>query len=859
MITVPAFSLVLLVGASGCGKSTFGARNFRPTEIVGSDHCRGVVSDDETDQSASREAFDLLYHIAGVRLRRGLLTVIDATNVRPDSRRPLLELARAHDALAVAIVFDVTERDCIARNAARGGRDFGPHVVRTHCRELRASLRHLRSEGFRYVHVLEGLEEPNRTRVERTPLWTDRRGETGPFDIIGDVHGCGDELEALLARLGYSPDGASGPYRHAAGRRAVFLGDLVDRGPRVVDSARIVMDMVGAGSALCVPGNHDLKLLRHLRGRPVKVSHGLEASLAQLEALPAEAREAFVERYCEFVDALVSHFVLDGGKLVVAHAGMKEEYQGRASTRVRDFALYGETTGESDEFGLPVRLDWAAAYRGAAAVVYGHTPCPEAEWLNGTMNVDTGCVFGGKLTALRYPERELVQVPARCAYVRSPRPLASAAGTAPAQEGAAAGPSLQWRHDELLDLADVHGKRVIETRLSHPVTVPAEHAAAALEVMSRFAVDPRWIIYLPPTMSPAAASKRVDCLEHPDEVFRYFREHGVKRVVCEEKHMGSRAVIVACRDEAAAGRRFGTAARLGACLTRTGRPFFEDPATEGALLARLRAAFERAGLWTELDTDWACLDAEVLPWNARARALVEDLYAPVGEAGAATLRAARGSAGSALARGVDVGALSEGLARHAAAVDRYREAYRRYCWEVQGLEGLRVAPFHLLATEGKVHADREHVWHLSMLARLAEADPTSFRATVWREVDLESESSTAAATAWWEESTAAGAEGMVVKPWTFVARDAEGLVQPALKCRGREYLRIIYGPTYLEPGSLDRLRVRRLGLKRSLALREFALGVEALERFVRGEPLRRVHECVFGVLALESEPVDPRL
>jgi protein phosphatase len=207
--------------------------------------------------------------------------------------------------------------------------------------------------------------------------------------------------------------------RHPAGRKAVFLGDLVDRGPRIPDVLKLVMDMVESGSAICVPGNHDVKLLRKLRGKNVQITHGLAESLSQLEAEPPEFRE----KVAGFLDSLISHYVFDDGKLVVAHAGMKESMQGRGSGKVREFALYGETTGETDEFGLPVRYPWADDYRGRAMVVYGHTPVPEPQWLNRTINIDTGCVFGGQLTALRYPERELVSVPAARVYCEPSKPF----------------------------------------------------------------------------------------------------------------------------------------------------------------------------------------------------------------------------------------------------------------------------------------------------------------------------------------------------------------------------------------------------------------------------------------------------
>ncbi len=705
-LTLPALSLVVLVGPSGSGKSTFARRHFLPTEIVSSDFCRGAVSDDENDQSATADAFDVLRYVAGKRLAAGRLTVVDATNVRREDRAALVDLAREHDVLPTAIVFDLPDAVCHERNAARADRNLGPHVVRNQALAMRRSLRGMRREGFRQYHVLRSVAEVEAAEIERQPLWTDRRGEAGPFDIIGDVHGCYGELVALLEKLGYAVDRGTGvppassssesadrgrdaraTVTPPSGRTAIFLGDLVDRGPDSPAVLRLVMSMVAAGTALCVPGNHDVKLMRKLRGKDVQVNRGLAETLEQMAGEP----EAFGREAADFIDSLVSHYVLDGGRLVVAHAGMKQRYVGRASGRVRDFALYGETTGETDSFGLPERLDWAAEYRGPAAVVYGHTPVPAAQWLNGTINLDTGCAFGGRLTALRWPERELVSVGAKREYAAPAKPFLC--------EAASGGPSAQQAHDDLLDLSDVTGKRRIETRLRRGITVRAENAAAALEVMSRFAADPRWLIYLPPTMSPCVTSRLPDLLEHPAEAFGYFRENGVSNVVCQEKHMGSRAVLTVCRDAASAAGRFG----------------------------------------------------------------VEDAKAGV-----------------------------------------------------------------VVATSCKM-------------------------------IDLSDPTAEAEGVAWWEELTGRGGEGTVVKPLDFIVTNERGLVQPAVKCRGREYLRIIYGPEYTAPANLERLRSRGVSRKRGLAVSEFALGVEALERFVRREPLRRVHECVFAVLAMESEPVDPRL
>jgi protein phosphatase len=847
-LEVPELSLVLLVGASGSGKSTFARMHFLPTEVLSSDFCRGLVSDDENDQAATGPAFELLHFIAAKRMEAGRLTVVDATNVKREDRAPLVALARRYHFLPVAIVFNLPERLCQDRNRGRPDRDFGPHVVRNQTRELRRSLRSLRKEGFRQVHVLGSPEAVETASIARTPLWNNRRAEHGPFDVVGDVHGCCDELEQLLAELGYA-SGADGAYAHPEGRRAVFVGDLVDRGPRNVDTVRLVQAMVEAGSALCVPGNHDMKLVRKLRGRDVQITHGLDRTLAELEALTEEERNEIRD----FLDGLVSHYVFDDGKLVVAHAGMKEEMQGRGSGKVRDFALYGETTGETDEFGLPVRWNWAAEYRGKAIVVYGHTPVPEPEWLNRTINIDTGCVFGGRLTALRYPEKELVGVPAAATYAEPAKPFLPEEVAAPAL-------TAQQREDELLDVEDVLGKRIVQTRLARSITIREENAIAALEVMGRFAANPKWLVYLPPAVSPSETATAPELLEHPAEAFAYYRQAGVPKVVCQEKHMGSRAVVVVCRDADAARRRFGVVDEgFGTCYTRTGRRFFDDDELETALLAPVRDAAERSELFERLGTDWLLLDCELMPWSAKAQELLRHQYAAVGAA--ARLGLAETVVALEAANGRLDGEVEALLGRtrvRAEDATRFVDAYRRYCWPVRTIDDLRLAPFHLLASENAVHVDRDHLWHMQTLAELCAADDL-LHPTAHLAVDTTDPESERAGTAWWTDLTERGGEGMVVKPLEFLARGRRGLVQPALKTRGREYLRIIYGPEYTDAANLERLRARGLGRKRSLAIREFALGIEALERFVRGEPLRRVHECVFGVLALESEPVDPRL
>jgi polynucleotide kinase-phosphatase len=866
-LPIPTMSLVLLVGTSGSGKSTFAAQHFGRFETLSSDVFRGLVSNDENDQAATGAAFDALKHIAATRLRAGLLTVVDATNVQPEARRDFVKLAREHDVLPVAIVLDVPEALCVARNAARPGRDFGADVIRRQQGQLRRGLKGLGKEGFRRVHVLHGEDEIAAATIVREPLLNDRRDEHGPFDVVGDVHGCRSELEALLGRLGWSlvRDDAGRPVdaTHPEGRRALFLGDLVDRGPDTPGVLRLVMGMVRNGHALAVPGNHEDKLVRALDGRKVQTGHGLAETLAQL----AEEPEAFRTEVREFCRGLVGHLVLDDGQLVVAHAGLKEQYQGRASGRVRSFALYGDTTGESDEYGLPVRLPWADDYRGSATVLYGHTPTVDAEWVNNTMCLDTGCVFGGKLSALRYPEREVVQVDAERVHHEPAKPLeplrASATGVDGTDGGRASGPAgrpaaapaAPRRVPGLLPIEDVTGKQVVETRHHGRVGIRAENAAGALEVMSRFAVDPRWLPYLPPTMSPVATSALPDHLEHPDEAYAYYRGQGVDTVRMEEKHMGSRATVLLTRDPA---RFDAPAGWRGVVTTRTGRSFF-DEADTATFLTRLDAAVEAAGLWAELDSDWVLLDGEVLPWAVKAEGMIRDWYAEVGAAAAGAFPATLAALAAARDAGVDVTDLLARTEQRAVDAGAYTASWRRYAAPATGIDDVRFAPFQVLAAEGQTFAERPHGWHMEVAGRLADAGPEVVRPTRSLLVDVRDDTSRAAGVDWWQELTGAGGEGAVVKPESNLTRGPKGLVQPGVKVRGREYLRIIYGPEYTQPANLARLKDRDLGHKRSMALREYALGLESLARFVEREPLWRVHQPVFGVLAMESEGVDPRL
>ena len=851
-ISIPEFSLIMLVGATASGKSTFARKHFSDTEIVSSDHCRALVSDDPTNQTVTPQAFAILHAIVEARLQNRRFTVVDATNLQPHARRPIIDIARRHDCRITVIAFDLPVQMLIQRNDLRNDRSIPNHVVNRQHRDMRSAIRSIHREGIRSIHTIRTKEDADQATVTLHTMRSNRNHLTGPFDIFGDVHGCHEELYALLEKLGYSlTDDTNGKTaQHPDGRTAVFVGDLVDRGPGADLVLELVANMVEAHSALSVMGNHEDKLIRTLRGNPTQITHGRQRTMDSLETRTPEFRQ----RIQQFLQNLPPHITLDAGKLAIAHAGILPEYIGRQSSRIRQFCMYGETTSETDEWGLPVRYNWAQNYHGNTKIVYGHTPVAEPAWYNNTINLDTGCAFGGALTALRYPEDQIVSVPAVRVHYESHKPL-------PTIEESPK-PGRQPDHFRL-NLNETTSAQTVRTELAGTVTISPEHTAAALEIMSRFAADPRWLAYIPPTISPCLTSTRDNMLEYPTEAFEYYRQQKISHVICEEKHMGSRGIIIIAKSTQAILEKFGIQSdNPGICYTRTGRNFFLDPELETAFLERVQAAVTKAGIWSTLDTDWLILDTEIMPWSLKADGLLRAQYAATGAAADLNLKKANAAIQQAAGRGAEPQQLQEIADRfqlRSDAVQDYISSYRSYCWNVEELSDIKVAPFHLMASQGAAHHKRDHQWHLDIGRALNTADPGLFIATQSIVVDLNDPDQEAVATHWWETITQQGAEGMVMKPLQFTATSNGHTVQPAVKCRGKQYLRIIYGPEYDLPENLPRLKHRNLRFKRALASREFALGIEGLQRFVNDEPLQHTHQCAFGVLALESEPIDPRL
>jgi protein phosphatase len=851
VIRVPTGAMVLLVGPTSSGKSTFAAKHFKGSQIQSSDFFRQLVADDAESGEASDDAFAVLHDVVYRRLARRLTTVVDASNLQREHRGEFLSIAKKNHAPVHVIAFDVRFKDLLARNAARPN-PRKEHIVQRHHQMLRSVIGDLKKERHDDLIVLTA-RAAEAASIEIVPSAVDFSALSGPFDVIGDVHGCYDELLDLLDRMGWRvEDRATGlePGRfvlsHPESRRLVFVGDLVDRGPKPLECVRLVMDAVASGVSLCVPGNHDDKFMRWLQGRTVTVAHGLEVTVAAAKDLPSE--HPFRKEVIRFFRALPSHVVLDGGKLVVAHAGLKESLHGRAGRSLRDRTMYGETTGEEDENGLPIRSDWAADYEGKTAVVYGHTPCVEAVWRRNTIDIDLGCAFGGALAGLRWPERDVVTVLARQSYAEAGRPMVDFRAIDEAEKAKVAVAN---------DARSILEGFTLETRSHGSVKVMPDMAAPAFEVMARFCHDPRWLCFMPPTTATVPAATSGDVLERVEDALQHFVDQGDPRVCIEEKHMGSRATVVIARSAEVAKRRFGDDTKVGVVHSRHLRPFFPKAEQEAEFVARLSKVVDAAGLWSHLDTDWLVLDGEVLPWSAKAETLLRDVFAATATAGLAFEERFSKLLFEAGERGVpEVDAMFQSSFARLEDLRAFRMAYRPFCEDGFDRMAISFAPFRILASEGRVLAETPE-WHLSTIQKMVDAGDGFVTATRHRVGDPNDDAFRAEAVTFMSMLETEGKEGVVVKPTAFMPGNKK--MAPAMKVRGSEYLRLIYGPHYLRPENIDRLRKRNTRKKLALARQGLAASIEAMERFVAAEGIDRVREALFAAMAVSQDRVDPRL
>ncbi|WP_323856358.1 polynucleotide kinase-phosphatase [Rossellomorea marisflavi] len=861
-IVIPHAGIVLLIGPSNSGKSTLLRElveqdTLFPSEIVSSDEFRKLVGDVEfidwkerpkeeadslydTYQQISKEAFGMMDAVIGARCRMNKLTFVDATHLHPDDRKRYIAMAKENHVPVLALILDTDQDQLLERDLHR---DIprGKRRIKQQYQVFKREKRFVKKEGYRAIYTVRPSDSVEWIRGAN-PLELDvGKG----VDIIGDVHGCFDELIELLVKLGYE-ENEEGLYIHPDGRTFLSLGDIMSRGPKSFETMTFFHRHVERGLAQMIDSNHGWKIARYLGGRNVTLSHGDEWIAETLERYEAEHGEEeaneLKETWRSFLLRAPSHLVLKQNAVpvaVCAHAGIKDEFIGKQSHAISDFCRYGDTEGFHED-GRPVRKDWTVHHHNSLLILWGHDPKPKPLMMNNTLNIDQGVVFGGELTAYRYPERTLLSVKGKTDY--------SGSDSNPLEE-------LAKKRLHPPNIARFLNGYSVETETYGEVVIPKEQIIPTIDAVSHYTVPVEELIYIPPTMSPTPKASTIDgFLEHPQDAIDYYRSLGINRMVAEKKHMGSRGILLLFKDEEAGERVIGRRT-LGVIYTRTGRRFFQED-VEGRVLQSLQESLEKDGYFARYGTDYVLLDAEIMPWNLKAKELIHRQYAHVSEQ--ALMDRGRLTEKLAAAVGEHDG-ISAWLTEyeeklHHAGV--FKDVYETYCWDVESLEDIQIAPFHVLAHSGETFFDQPHTWHMEKNREFALLSPL-FVETEFKVID--DEASEQDVIDWWLEMTADGHEGIVIKPETFLARSKGKLVQPAIKVRGQKYLHIIYGMDYTEPGNLDRLRKRNVSKKQKLALRQFALGLEGIRRFVDGESLERIHECALGTLASNADPVDPRL
>lgn len=862
-IQLPYAGIVLLVGPSNSGKSTWLKQliedeTIRPSEVVSSDDYRKLVGDvehidwkghppDEADtlyeayQDISTEAFALMTSLIEARARLNKLTIIDATHLYASDRKTYIELARRLHQPIYALVLDVEQHTLLERDQQR---DFprGGRRVKQQVQVFNREKRSMKREGFDQLHIVADVEKVELVRQMNNPLHIS--ADHG-IDVIGDIHGCFDEFIELLGRLGYIQN-EEGLYVHPEGRTFLSLGDIMSRGPKSLDTILFFIRHVEAGVAKMIDSNHGWKVLRWLEGRNVTMKHGDELFVEELHAFEeengAELTEALKSSMKRLLKHAPSHYVLtkhDIPTAVCVHAGIRDEFIGKSSREISDFCRYGDNDG-FDDAGKPIRKDWTVHHRSNKLIIWGHDPRPRPLRLNQTINIDQGVVFGGRLTAFRYPEQTIVQVEAKQDYAQvDDNPLAM----------------LEAKRLDPPNIGKFMNGYTVETEAIGAVKVSKETALPSIDLVSHHTVPLEELVYIPPTMSPTPKPAAEEgYLEHPNEAIAYYRELGITRLIAEKKHMGSRAILLLFKNEDAAEQAIGRRTK-GIIYTRSGRRFFESE-QELEVVTRLHQSLTSNDYFTSHQTEFVLLDAEILPWNLKARELIRHQYAHVAEQALLDREQLKRSLESAVDRVDGVREWYREVSQKLEQAETFKQAFQTYCWDVEDLNAIKIAPFHVLAHSEETFFDKTHEWHMTMNQRFSEMDEL-FLATDYRIIeDAETETDVIE---WWKTMTEDGHEGIVIKPERFLTQVEGKLIQPAIKVRGRKYLSIIYGMDYLEPDNLKRLKKRNVSKKQKLALREFALGIEGVKRFVERESLERYHECVLATLAMEAEPVDPRL
>lgn len=857
-IQLPKGAIVLCIGPSNSGKSTLlgklvNNQQILHSEIVSSDTYRELVADidfidfstvhsEEQDvlyedyQRISTEAFNLLYAAVEARAKLNKVTFVDATNLRSFERAKYFEIAQKQHVPIFALIFDISKSELLIRDEKRL-QPRGKKRITQQINTMNYELKAIKKEPFHKLFVWRG-EELN---ITRKPSLHELELGNG-FDILGDIHGCYDEMLELITQLGYVKQGDV--YIHPEGRRLLSAGDVMSRGPKSIATMLFWLRQIEAGLSYMTDSNHGWKIARWLRGQSVSLNHGDEYVAEEFEQYEKhhgkEATEALKARFAKMLLAAPSHYILTKNnvrKVVITHAGIKDHYIGKQSKRILDFCRYGDIQ-RIDEQGKPIRADWFVEHKTSELIVWGHDPKIKPFKANRTLNIDQGVVFGGQLTAFRYPEQTLVAVTAHKNYV-----------------GNENNPLVEAKSKRFANPKASHFMNgfIVHTKAGDDVTIPKEKALAALDTFSHHTLPIEQVVYIPPTMSPTPQTSSLPgYLEHPTEAFNYYKKNGVTQMIAEKKHMGSRAVIFIAKNESITKELLNTET-LGIITTRTGRAFF-DAQLQQEMVVAIHQELLAKNYFEKFETDFVLMDAEILPWNLKAHGLIDKQYANVSDQ---ALMDRQMLLSKLLATThVDVSSWIDEYTHKVKNAARFDAVYQNYCWPTKDLKGIQIAPFHILAHSQTTNFDQPHTWHMEMNAFLSE-NSSLFIATEYRLINNEQDEEEVIQ--WWKDMTEHGHEGIVIKPLNFIEERKGKMLQPAIKVRGREYLRIIYGMDYTDETQLKQLKKRNPSRKMKNALLEFKLGLEGIQRFVHFESSARVHECVLATLALESEGIDPRL
>ncbi|KGR78170.1 polynucleotide kinase-phosphatase [Ureibacillus manganicus] len=861
-INLPYAGIVLLIGPSNSGKSTLLRElvkkgDILTSEVISSDECRILVGDidfidyqrserDEADilydqyQHISAEAFSILDQIIQSRCRLNKLTFVDATHLYPDDRKKYIAIARANHVPIVSIIMDVDQNDLLTRDKNREN-PRGIKRIKQQYQVFKREKRFIKKEGYLATYTIS-----NSSAVEIVRSNNPVHLEIGNgIDIIGDIHGCYSEMIQLLVKLGYKRNHEEF-YIHPEGKKFLSLGDIMSRGPQSLKTMEFFLRHVNNGLAYMIDSNHGWKIARWLDGRKVTLSHGdefvEEEFILYEKQYGEEVAKSLKQSLKELLINAPSHYVLTKNgvpTLVCTHAGIKDEFIGKQSYDISDFCRYGDNEG-LDENGKPIRKDWTIHHKNSTLILWGHDPKPKPLAINNTINIDQGVVFGGELTAFQYPEKEFVSVKAQKDYTDGTN-----------------NPFDEFKKQRLNppNIAQFIEGYTVGTDILGEISISKEYVIPALDTVSHYTVPIEELVYIPPTMSPTPTPSSLEnYLEHPREAIDYYRNLGIQRLVAEKKHMGSRGILLLFKDNEA-GLKYIGRETLGVIYTRTGRRFFDEE-MERTILLKINKGLTASNYFDNNDTEFILLDAEIMPWNLKAKELISKQYAHVSENAILDRNILMHKLESAVGDNQNLEKWLKEYDEKLKNAHVFKEVFQKYCWDIHTIDEIQIAPFHLLAHSKETFFDKPHTWHMEKNREFHAID-SLFVKTEY--MVIEDQASEEDVIKWWEEMTSDGHEGIVIKPETFISTYKGRLIQPAIKVRGRKYLHIIYGMDYLQPENLKRLKHRNTGKKQKNALKEFALGVEGVQRFVNGESISRVHECALGVLALESDPVDPRL